>query len=112
MSEGVARTRGVVLLGVDGHVIGVEAHVSIGVSGSRVLPQIARNSKRLDVIDLSSEQLALIELRHAAARALTRDEFLFFLGYRGGLPNDSNAEDSRRDLFRKLGKQPPQPYTC
>jgi magnesium chelatase family protein len=34
---GVARTRGVVLLGVDGHVIGVEAHVSIGVSGFSVV---------------------------------------------------------------------------
>lgn len=79
---------------------------SIGGSGSRVLPLIARNPKRLDVIDLSSEQLALIELRHAAARALTRDEFLFFLGYRGGLPNDSNTEDSRRDLFRKLDLAP------
>ena len=37
MSGGVARTRGVVLLGVDGHVIGVEAHVSIGVSGFSVV---------------------------------------------------------------------------
>ena len=35
--SGVARTRGVVLLGVDGHVIGVEAHVSIGVSGFSVV---------------------------------------------------------------------------
>jgi magnesium chelatase family protein len=35
--SGVARTRGVVLLGVDGHVIGVEAHVSVGVSGFSVV---------------------------------------------------------------------------
>ncbi len=35
--SGIARTRGVVLLGVDGHVIGVEAHVSIGVSGFSVV---------------------------------------------------------------------------
>ncbi len=34
---GVARTRGVVLLGVDGHVVGVEAHVSLGVSGFSVV---------------------------------------------------------------------------
>ncbi|MSV42399.1 MAG: YifB family Mg chelatase-like AAA ATPase [Actinobacteria bacterium] len=33
----MARTRGVVLLGVDGHVIGVEAHISIGVSGFSVV---------------------------------------------------------------------------
>ncbi|HSN07256.1 MAG TPA: YifB family Mg chelatase-like AAA ATPase, partial [Candidatus Angelobacter sp.] len=33
----MARTRGVVLLGVDGHAIGVEAHVSIGVSGFSVV---------------------------------------------------------------------------
>jgi magnesium chelatase family protein len=37
VSGGVARTRGVVLLGVDGHVIGVEAHVSVGVSGFSVV---------------------------------------------------------------------------
>jgi len=35
--SGVARTRGVVLLGVDGHVVGVEAHVSVGVSGFSVV---------------------------------------------------------------------------
>ena len=35
--SGVARTRGVVLLGVDGHVVSVEAHVSIGVSGFSVV---------------------------------------------------------------------------
>ena len=34
---GIGRTRGVVLLGVDGHVVGVEAHVSIGVSGFSVV---------------------------------------------------------------------------
>jgi magnesium chelatase family protein len=35
--SGVARTRGVVLLGVDGHVVGVEAHVSLGVTGFSVV---------------------------------------------------------------------------
>jgi magnesium chelatase family protein len=35
--SGIARTRGVVLLGVDGHVIGVEAHVSVGVSAFSVV---------------------------------------------------------------------------
>ncbi|MBK7891262.1 MAG: DUF3419 family protein [Bdellovibrionales bacterium] len=79
---------------------------TIGGSGSRVLPLIARNPKQMHVVDLSTEQLALIELRHAAARCLSRDEFLFFMGYRGGLPNDSSLDDSRFDLFHKLDLSP------
>lgn len=75
---------------------------TIGGSGARVLPLIARNAKKLDVCDLSQEQLALVELRLEAARRLTRDEFLFFIGYRGGLPGDTNNGDDRVALFHRL----------
>ncbi len=80
----------------------LESVFCIGGSGARVLPLVARNPRRLDVCDLSQEQLALVELRLQAARALTRDEFLFFLGYRGGLPGDTNTGDDRLGLFYKL----------
>lgn len=74
----------------------------IGGSGARVLPLIARRPKTLDVVDLSQEQLALVELRVAAARHLSRDEFLFFLGYRGGIPGNSTSHDDRIELFVRL----------
>ena len=80
----------------------LEAVFCIGGSGARVLPLVARNPRTLDVCDLSAEQLALVELRIQAARALTRDEFLFLLGYRGGLPGDTNVGDDRLALFNRV----------
>ncbi len=74
----------------------------IGGSGARVLPLLAKNPKRLDVIDLSIEQLALVELRVAAAKNLNRDEFLFLLGYRGGIPGNSVTGDDRIEIFLSL----------
>lgn len=81
----------------------LDAILAVGGSGSRVLPLLARDPKRLDIVDRSVEQLALIELRIAAAKALSRDEFLFFMGYRGGLPDDSTADADRGAL---LGRMP------
>ncbi|CAN5718920.1 hypothetical protein BH10BDE1_BH10BDE1_04060 [soil metagenome] len=85
----------------------LDAVFCIGGSGARVLPLIARNPKRLDVCDLSTEQLALVELRFAAARALSRDELLFFLGYRGGLPGDTTTGDDRLALFNRISLTEP-----
>lgn len=82
--------------------LGLESVFCIGGSGARVLPLIARHPKKVDVIDLSLEQLALVELRVAAARNLSRDEFLFFLGYRGGIPGNSTSHDDRMELFVSL----------
>lgn len=75
---------------------------SIAGSGARVLPLLARHPKNLSIIDMSQEQLYLNELRIAAARQLSYDEFLFFMGYRGGLPDGSDQGDDRRELFARL----------
>ncbi|MES2962352.1 MAG: DUF3419 family protein [Bdellovibrionota bacterium] len=71
-------------------------------SGARVLPLVAKNPDQVDCVDLSKEQLMLCELRHAAVRALTNDEYLFFIGYRGGIPSDTTGDDDRRELFTRL----------
>lgn len=80
----------------------VDSVFCIGGSGARVLPLLAKNPKILDVVDLSFEQLALVELRIAAAKNLNRDEFLFLLGYRGGIPGNSVAGDDRFEVFMAL----------
>lgn len=90
---------------------GAAAVMAIAGSGARVLPLLARNPARLDVVDLSREQLLLCELRIAAARRLSRPEFLYFLGYRGGLdsgePCGKDQGDDRYEIFRslKLGEE-------
>jgi len=81
---------------------GVKSVFCIGGSGARVLPLLAKNPGTLDVVDLSLEQLALVELRVAAAKHLSRDEFLFLLGYRGGVPGDSVSGDERIEVFMSL----------
>ncbi|MBN8541485.1 MAG: DUF3419 family protein [Deltaproteobacteria bacterium] len=80
----------------------LESVFCIGGSGARVLPLLAKNPRNLDVIDLSLEQLALVELRVAAAKHLSRDEFLFLLGYRGGIPGNSISGDDRLEVFISL----------
>lgn len=80
---------------------------SICGSGARVLPLIAKNPGQLDCVDLAREQLLLCELRLAAARKLSHEEYLFLLGYRGGLfaTGDSpraTTEDDRFELFKSL----------
>ncbi|MEK7355968.1 MAG: DUF3419 family protein [Bdellovibrionota bacterium] len=75
---------------------------SICGSGARVLPLVARSPEALDCVDLSKDQLMLCELRLAAARTLSNDEYLFFLGYRGGIPSDTTGDDDRRELFKRL----------
>jgi S-adenosylmethionine-diacylglycerol 3-amino-3-carboxypropyl transferase len=75
---------------------------SISGSGARVLPLLARNPKRLTVVDVSPEQLYLCELRVAAAKCLTHAEYLFLLGYRGGVFWGALGGDSRLDLLSRL----------
>lgn len=75
-------------------------------SGSRVLPLLARNPEKLEVVDLSESQLWLTELRVQATRALDYEEFLFFLGYRGALFNGRLSSDHRYDLFRRIELSP------
>lgn len=72
-------------------------------SGSRVFPLLAKNPQKLVIVDMSESQLYLAELRIQAARKLSYEEWLFFLGYRGGLQNSTRLEgDDRLELFERL----------
>lgn len=75
---------------------------SIAGSGARCLPLIAKNPKFLDVVDLSVAQLYLVELRLAAVKSLSYEEYLFFMGYRGALQSGNDLGNSRWDIFLKL----------
>lgn len=72
-------------------------------SGSRAFPLLAKNPKRLEIVDMSVSQLYLAELRIEAARKLSHEEWLFFLGYRGGLQKSDRYDgDDRLELFERL----------
>jgi S-adenosylmethionine-diacylglycerol 3-amino-3-carboxypropyl transferase len=75
---------------------GAGSVLAVAGSGARVLPLLARGPATLTVIDLSSAQLALTELRIALARSAQRSEFLEFLGYR-----DASAA-RRLEIFHAL----------
>lgn len=69
-------------------------------SGSRVLPLLAKNPAHVHVVDLSETQLKLCRLRLAAAQKLSRDEFLFLLGY------IQDAPILRSELIKRLKLHP------
>lgn len=79
---------------------------SIAGSGARCLPLIAKSPRYLDVIDMSVSQLYLCELRLAAMKTLSYEEYLFLLGYRGALQSGGDAGDDRELLFSKLTLSP------
>lgn len=79
---------------------------SIAGSGARCLPLIARNPENLHVVDMSEAQLFLVELRYQAAKVLTYDEWLFFLGYRGAIQDGSKISNDRYELFKKIELSP------
>lgn len=72
--------------------------VAVAGSGGRVLPLFAQSPRHVSCVDLSPEQLMLTELRIAAARALTRLEFLAFFGY----PGAESEPTQRKTLFNRL----------
>lgn len=89
-------------------------------SGSRVMPLLARQPRRVTCVDVSSQQLALTECRLAALRAMERCEYMAFLGYPprvcaaheraaalASLPVSSNARDQLRRLFARTAWKPP-----
>lgn len=82
--------------------LGANRVFSIAGSGARCLPLLAKNPVHMDIVDFSLPQLYLTELRIAATKALTYEEFLFFLGYRGALQGESTPSHHRRHLFQKL----------
>lgn len=72
-------------------------------SGSRVLPLLAKSPERVTVVDMSESQHYMTELRFQAVKSLTYEEWLFLLGYRGGLQKQGRREgDDRMDLFKRL----------
>ncbi len=79
---------------------------SIAGSGARCLPLLGKNPKVLDIIDMSVSQLYLCELRLAAMKTFTYEEFLFFMGYRGGLQAGIASGDNRDLLFQRLSLSP------
>lgn len=79
---------------------------SISGSGARCMPLIAKNPKEMYVVDMSVSQLYLCELRLQACLALEYEEWLFFMGYRGGLQNGKPSSDSRLELFKKVNLSP------
>src|SRR4051812_41277723 len=69
---------------------------AIAGSGSRVLPLLSKNPKKLVCVDLSKEQLYLTELRIESLRSLSHNEFLQFWGY------PSQRQGDRKSLFGKI----------
>lgn len=84
----------------------VDSVFSIAGSGARCLPLIAKNPKDLHIVDMSPAQLHLCELRFQAAQALDYEEWLFFMGYRGGLQDGNLEGDSRLKIFEKIKLTP------
>ncbi|MDW8189489.1 MAG: DUF3419 family protein [Pseudobdellovibrionaceae bacterium] len=77
--------------------------LSVAGSGARVLPLLAKNPKKITVIDVSQEQLFLTELRYQAAKHLTYEEFLFFFGYRGSIFDGLKIQaNNRKELLNQL----------
>ena len=70
--------------------------LSIAGSGSRVIPLLAKNPKRISICDYSNEQLALTATRIETVRQLTHPEFLAFWGYKEMLP------ELRKSVFESL----------
>jgi len=67
-------------------------------SGSRCLPLLLPQVEVLTLVDLAEEQLWLAELRIAAVKGLTRDQFLEFMGY---VDNEGSAR-LRLEIFDSL----------
>lgn len=81
---------------------GSERVFCIAGSGSRVLPLLAKNPREVVVVDMAQPQLYMCELRHAAVKALTYEEWLYFMGYRGALQGGLVGHENRSVLFEDL----------
>jgi S-adenosylmethionine-diacylglycerol 3-amino-3-carboxypropyl transferase len=66
-------------------------------SGSRVTPLLARNPQEMHVVDLSETQLKLFRLRFQAAKNLSYEEYMHFLGY-----TNSPDHENRSHIINKL----------
>lgn len=74
-------------------------------SGGRALPLVSENVEELTLSDLSEEQLMLAELRFAAYKELSHEDFLLFWGY---FPYaDDNFCETRKSIFSNLSLSDP-----
>jgi len=60
---------------------GLDHVVTVGGSGARVIPLLAKKPKRISVLDISQAQLALCELRIQSLREFNHEQYLRFWGY-------------------------------
>jgi S-adenosylmethionine-diacylglycerol 3-amino-3-carboxypropyl transferase len=77
--------------------LGAKSFFSVCGSGSRVSPLLAKNPQEMHVVDLSETQLKLFRLRFQAARTLSYQEYLHFLGY-----TNSPDQENRSHIIEKL----------
>ena len=84
--------------------------VAIGGSGSRVLPLLRKETQRIEILDVSKEQLFLAELRIKSMQKLRYEEFLFLLGYSKKLASTtsflSSADKVRFELLKSINLSP------
>jgi len=72
--------------------------LSIASAGDNSLALLARDPALVVAVDISAVQIACVEIRRAAYRALDHDGFLGFLGFRPG-------DDDRWETYRALREQ-------
>ncbi len=74
------------------------AHVmAVADCGSRIIPLLAKQPRKLTCVDINPCQLAVCELRLALVRNCTLDQYKLFLGYQKGM-----VSEDRRALFQSL----------
>lgn len=71
---------------------------SVSGSGGRVVPLLSRSPKKLTCVDISEQQLYLVELRIACIKALTVEQYAAFLGY----PPSPLTPEERKKIFHSL----------
>ena len=72
--------------------------VSICGSGTRIIPFLSKNPKKITCVDISQEQLDLTFLRIEAIKQLDYKTYLSFLGY----PPIIISKDERKQIFDSL----------
>jgi len=84
--------------------------LSICGSGGRFLPLAAHGPLSIVALDLAEQQLHLAEMREAAMRQLTLNDFLAFWGYPPYAPGIMTRE--RKAMFQGLELSPPAHLYC
>lgn len=76
--------------------------VSIASAGDNSLALLAKNPGKVIALDLNPAQLALVDLKIAAIKQLTRKEVLVLLGYQTGSRCKLSPQLERTKLFERL----------